>query len=382
MKIIPAISPILLLSVLSANIGTVTAIRGDVNITRGVALYQAHKGLGVEEKDSFFTSSHGSMQITFADRTVITLGKNTVFKVNEYLYSEKNRKSKAKFKFQKGFFKSITGRIGKIAPKQFSIKTKNSTIGVRGTEIIGESTKRREIILCTNGAIVVKSGKKETIAKKDEKVEVTLDPKVNYVIATATDVLVQKQVEIGIKKADDPEVIKRPKKDIVVEYKPEVKKAMIKKGIDAEKTPVVVESKITEAKKIAPIEKKSLNKGFVEDTKSFKSETELRKEVKTFIAVTVEKQKQEKIEEQKKEDKARIEKEQKPKEMKKIIKPQSRKKFTPIAPEKIEHSAIPHYNKDLSQGNYDLFNLPVDLMQESIQEWNVPMQIDKTQHGY
>ena len=126
-------------SVVFASIGTVTALRGDVKITRGIALYQAHKNLEIEEKDTFYTGRRGSMQITFDDYTVITLGRNTVFKVEEYLYAENNTSAKAIYQFQKGFFKSITGHIGKLAPKNFQIKTKNSTIGIRGTEIIGSS---------------------------------------------------------------------------------------------------------------------------------------------------------------------------------------------------------------------------------------------------
>ena len=128
---------IMLTTLISAkSIGKVTAIRGDVKITRGVALYQAHIDLEIEEKDTFFTGRRGAMQITFVDNTVITLGRNTVFKVEEYLYAPKTDESKAKYKFQKGFVKSITGRIGKIAPKKFKIKTKNSTIGIRGTEYV------------------------------------------------------------------------------------------------------------------------------------------------------------------------------------------------------------------------------------------------------
>ena len=211
-----------------ANIGRVTAIRGDVKITRGIALYQAHKNLEIEEKDTFFTTKNGSMQITFSDNSVITLGKNSVFKVDEYLYNEKKRdKNKAKFKFRKGFFKSITGRIGKLAPKNFSIKTKNSTIGVRGTEITGTSNDKVENIVCTHGKIVVKSlsTQKEYIAKADEHVEIKLDPKVKYVIATASDILIQNQIEAGIKEPDDKTLGRYIKEEIKVVLKPEVRRS-------------------------------------------------------------------------------------------------------------------------------------------------------------
>ncbi len=268
-----------------ASIGTVTAIRGDVKITRGIALYQAHKNLKIEEKDTFFTNKNGSMQITFTDKTVITLGKNTVFKVAEYLYSENHRKqNKVKFKFRKGFFKSITGRIGKLAPKKFKISTKNATIGVRGTEITGTSDNKTEKIVCTHGEIEVKSEstKKSFVAKANEHVKIKLDPKVNYVIAEPIDILIQQQVNEGLKKPTDKDVIKSVKAEMVIVFKPEVKKEMIKKGIDVKKAPVVREDVIIAPKVIKKEETKAIDQNFLVDKKEFKAHPVIREEINSM----------------------------------------------------------------------------------------------------
>ena len=271
------------------DIGTVTAMRGDVNITRGVALYQAHIGLEIKEQDTFFTSAKSSMQITFSDNTVITLGKNTVFSVSEYLYNEQSREAKAKFKFKKGVFKSITGSIGKIAPKKFQIETKNSTIGVRGTEITGTSTNQKEEIVCTFGEISVASGDKEFVAKANEKVAIKLDPRVEYKIASAVDMMVRSQVALGIKQEDDPEVQKRPAASITKEYKPEVKQALIAQGIDPEDTPVISEDIIEEAKPVEVQELKRMEENFVPDA-SFKPQEILREEIKEIEEQRIEKE--------------------------------------------------------------------------------------------
>lgn len=276
----------LLSTFLIAGIGRVTAIRGDVQITRGIALYQAHKNLEIQEKDTFFTRKNGSMQITFSDNSVITLGKNSVFKVDEYLYNEKNRsKNKAKFKFRKGFFKSITGRIGKLAPKNFTIKTKNSTIGVRGTEITGTSTNTVENIVCTHGEIVVKSQstKKEYVAKANEHVKIKLDPKVDYLVATVADVLVQGQIQAGMKKADDKDIAKYLKEEMKVVLKPKVKKEMIKQGIKIdEKAPVIPKDIVHAPKEIKVQESDIIEENFLLDQPDFKTQPELRKEIEVF----------------------------------------------------------------------------------------------------
>ena len=58
----------------------------------------------------------------------------------------------------KGLFRTITGKIGKIAPKKFKIKTKNATIGIRGTEIVIKASPiGGDKIACTRGAISVVS---------------------------------------------------------------------------------------------------------------------------------------------------------------------------------------------------------------------------------
>ena len=70
------------------------------------------------------------------DKTVITLGSSSVLDIQEYLNDA--QQPKAKFKFNQGTFKSITGEIGKKAPENFNLETKTATIGIRGTIISGQ----------------------------------------------------------------------------------------------------------------------------------------------------------------------------------------------------------------------------------------------------
>lgn len=313
-----------------ANIGTVTAIRGDVKITRGVALYQAHKDLNIETKDTFFTARNGSMQITFSDKTVITLGKNSVFKVDEYLYSEKNRKkNKVAFKFRKGFFKSITGRIGKLAPKKFKITTKNATIGVRGTEITGTSNGEEEDIVCTYGEIIVtsKSSKKSYIAKANEHVKIKLDPRVEYIIAEPADILVQEQFRRGLKKADDKDVIKHLKSEMSIVLRPEVKKEMLKKGIVVkDDTPIMRKDTIFAAKVIKTVEHEEIEENFLVDTPSFRTQPEIREEIEGMTQEEIDAIKAAERLEADEAERARIEKAQRFKtaEKERVTKQQSR----------------------------------------------------------
>jgi len=157
----------IMISTLSANIGEITALRGDAVLLRDGESKPISVGTFLAEHDEIQTRKNCKLQIVFVDKTVISLGQNTHFKIDAYLNDDK--KPKAHFSVGKGFFKSITGHIGHIAPKQFKIKTANATIGVRGTTIIAEVTQKRDIIACTSGQIVVSTDKGSMVVNAGER---------------------------------------------------------------------------------------------------------------------------------------------------------------------------------------------------------------------
>lgn len=60
--------------------------------------------------------------------------------------------------FSNGFFKTITGKIGKINPSKFKLNTKSASIGIRGTQIIMTTDSvAGDFIACTSGEISVTS---------------------------------------------------------------------------------------------------------------------------------------------------------------------------------------------------------------------------------
>ncbi|MDD3468100.1 MAG: FecR family protein, partial [Campylobacterales bacterium] len=148
------IAILLLPVVVFASIGKISALNGDVSITRDSKVVKAVAGTTLEQKDIVKSSKGSTAQIVFNDNTVITVGSATTFKVEEYLFDEKT--PNAKFKVEEGSFKTITGKIGKIAPDKFKLETKTATIGIRGTVFVGKIDGEGNLkIACTKGAIVV-----------------------------------------------------------------------------------------------------------------------------------------------------------------------------------------------------------------------------------
>lgn len=134
-----------------AQVAKISALNGDATIERDGQSITAKIGNTILEKDTIKTKDNSRLQMIFKDQTVITLGKNTVFSVQSYLYDE-TAQSNANFSLTKGFLKSFTGKLGKIAPKRFKIKTKTSTIGIRGTIFTIEANQQFTRLTTISGA--------------------------------------------------------------------------------------------------------------------------------------------------------------------------------------------------------------------------------------
>ena len=145
----------LLTSSLYASIGKVSLLKGEAFAQRNTKSITLQNASPIEEKDIITTSKGSQIQLIFEDKTVITLGGESQFKIEEYLNDAV--KPKAKFKFGQGTFKSITGSIGKVAPENFTLETKTATIGIRGTIVGGTipppSSPGPDAIFCLSGAI-------------------------------------------------------------------------------------------------------------------------------------------------------------------------------------------------------------------------------------
>ena len=103
-------------------------------ITRGDDIIPVSKlGFKIKKNDTIKTFRKSTIQIRLKDNTIIKIGKRSTLKIEKYLYDSKNSaKNAAGFKIENGTFQIKTGKIADSAPKNFKIKTKFSTIGLRG----------------------------------------------------------------------------------------------------------------------------------------------------------------------------------------------------------------------------------------------------------
>ncbi|MGJ0309658.1 FecR family protein [Aliarcobacter cryaerophilus] len=145
---------LLFVSTLFANIGTITLLEGEAFVKRGQETLRLNISDQISNNDFIETKTNSKVKITFIDNTIITIGKESSLKIEDYFFDSNNKNSaKSELSVSKGAFHAITGQIGKVNPEKFKLKTKNATIGIRGTEIYGDQNR----VFCTQGAIYVLS---------------------------------------------------------------------------------------------------------------------------------------------------------------------------------------------------------------------------------
>ena len=84
--------------------------------------------------DTIETGANTRVVVAFRDDSRITLGSNTRFRVDNFVYDEKNA-AEGRFlvSLLKGTVRALTGLIGKANHKNVGFTTATATIGVRGT---------------------------------------------------------------------------------------------------------------------------------------------------------------------------------------------------------------------------------------------------------
>jgi len=95
---------------------------------------QLQKHSPIYAGDRLITGNKSIAVVVFKDNTRTTIQGNTEFIVNEYLFNpDKATDNKADFHLLKGSLRVLTGKIGKLNRKDYTLSTPNSSIGIRGT---------------------------------------------------------------------------------------------------------------------------------------------------------------------------------------------------------------------------------------------------------
>lgn len=114
-------------------VGQIKTIAGMGAIIRGAQSVPAEVGQEIYRKDRIQTGANDSLGITFRDGTQVSLGADSDFLVQDFVFEPQKGKLSFVVSILKGSLVYISGRIAALMPQAVEIKTVNGTIGVRGT---------------------------------------------------------------------------------------------------------------------------------------------------------------------------------------------------------------------------------------------------------
>jgi len=158
----------------SASIGTIMVAKGDAHVKRSQKMLSVKNGMDILKGDEIITKKKTRIQVMLNDDTVITIGPNSSFSFLDYFF-DGSKKSTIKMQANRGFFRSVTGKIGKIAPKRFNIKTKLATIGIRGTDFSAQLGTHSTSYICNRGEITLSFANIQKSVLAGEKMLLHLD---------------------------------------------------------------------------------------------------------------------------------------------------------------------------------------------------------------
>lgn len=141
MKIIYLLIFLAFSSFADTSVAFVKISKGDAHILRAQKELPVKVGSKLFQKDTIITDQKSRVGIVFKDNTRISIGANSKFEIQQYLFEPANKKEAFVTNLSKGTLECFTGLISKVNPKAFKIKVKTATIGIRGTHFIINADK-------------------------------------------------------------------------------------------------------------------------------------------------------------------------------------------------------------------------------------------------
>src|SRR5215472_16559546 len=115
--------------------GHVKIATGAAFIVRQNATIPAHPGDAVFATDTLRTQGNGSIGVTLADDTRVSLGPDSEMRLERYVFAPADGALGMVLNFVRGVAAYVSGRMAKLAPDAVRRETPAAIVGVRGTTV-------------------------------------------------------------------------------------------------------------------------------------------------------------------------------------------------------------------------------------------------------
>ena len=119
--------------------GVVKTARGAASVERAGGPVPLAPGARINAGDRIVTGKDGYLGLTMRDDTLLTLGPASLLVIDAYGFDARTHDGNFVGSLTRGVLSVVTGLIARRSPSSFVVKTRISTMGVRGTEFIVEA---------------------------------------------------------------------------------------------------------------------------------------------------------------------------------------------------------------------------------------------------
>jgi len=119
-----------------ASVGIVRSVSMDAHILRNGTSIAAKTNMKIMNGDVVKTGPNGSIGLIFDDDTLVSMGPNSEFAVEDFLFNPSEKKLSFVVRMLQGTFSYLSGQISKLVPGAVRLETPDATIGMRGTHVL------------------------------------------------------------------------------------------------------------------------------------------------------------------------------------------------------------------------------------------------------
>jgi hypothetical protein len=121
---------------LAADAGEIKVALGAAHIERGAERLPARVGMPVQEADRVVTGADGTVGITLADNSLLSIGPSSTFAIDRYVFDSTTHAGKFDSTLSKGTLAVVSGKLVKQSPDAMHVRTPSAIMGVRGTDFV------------------------------------------------------------------------------------------------------------------------------------------------------------------------------------------------------------------------------------------------------
>jgi hypothetical protein len=116
--------------------GEVKVSKGVVHIERSGLRLAGLPGTRVRQSDVVITGADGSVGITFADASRLSIGPNSRLAIDRFAFDSTTHQGALETTLATGTLAGVSGSIVKQTPGAMKVRTPAAVLGVRGTEFV------------------------------------------------------------------------------------------------------------------------------------------------------------------------------------------------------------------------------------------------------